>query len=317
MLQTTIPYLTLVMVLIGSSLTATADEFDWYTWSTQEFTVTKVNEQTLKIQGDITQGAYQAFKSSFNTKIKTVHVSSPGGNVAEAVKIGLDLMKNGVDVVVDGPCLSSCANYFFLAGKHKFFGENGFVGFHGSPWHGARLYYGVAATDEFIDQGKLSTKMQEDLKSKLSGKPKGEVAKNIHSFRTTLKDNRDFFKQVRASDRLVENSVDGRFAATLPECHSLYPLTKNEKNNEPFQFLTNKQMSAYGAKNISGDQNWTLAYQSSFLISHNLRDNGSPIFCVDAYDAADWQDMAAKVAPAFVPTTKRLPQGPTPTETSK
>ena len=36
-----------------------------------------------------------------------------------------------VDVVVDGVCLSSCANYLFTAGRHKTI-RNGVVGFHGN-----------------------------------------------------------------------------------------------------------------------------------------------------------------------------------------
>jgi hypothetical protein len=48
-----------------------------------------------------------------------------------AVQIGMALKKAEVDVIVDGICLSSCANYLFTAGRQKMI-RNGVVGFHGN-----------------------------------------------------------------------------------------------------------------------------------------------------------------------------------------
>lgn len=290
-----------------SQLHADTNKFKWSSWSQQGFEVTKLDEQTLSIQGNITAGAYQAFKASFDGKIKTVHVSSGGGLVSEAVKIGLDLMKNGVDVVVDGPCLSSCANYFFLAGKHKVIEQNGFVAFHGSPWHGAILQYGAPSMNDFIDNGKIPPAMQKTIEESLKKYPNKSRAEMIGDFRSLLRDERDFFEKARVSDRLISNSLQGRFAETLPECQRFQPLSASEKDREPFLFISTKQMQAYGVQGVTGDQNWRLAFQLTQLTSTNKRDDGSPIFCLDAYDRSDWTNAISQLSPSSYSVESQSP----------
>lgn len=60
-------------------------------------------------------------------------VSSPGGDVVEALRLAEFMHRRGLSVYVDGLCASSCANYLFTAGKRKVIGAGALVGWHGSP----------------------------------------------------------------------------------------------------------------------------------------------------------------------------------------
>ena len=67
--------------------------------------------------------------------IKTMRIWSHGGEVGGAIDTALWVHRNGIDVIVDGPCLSSCANYIFAAGKQKHIVGQGYVGWHGTIYH--------------------------------------------------------------------------------------------------------------------------------------------------------------------------------------
>lgn len=62
-----------------------------------------------------------------------VVVRSPGGTVDEAVTIAEALLAQRVTIVVAGKCISSCANYLFLAGAAKIVLANSWVIWHGGP----------------------------------------------------------------------------------------------------------------------------------------------------------------------------------------
>lgn len=291
------------VIVFGSVWTpifsAMASTLDWHAWSSKGFEAKKSDSQTLVIKGIIGPGDYQKFKAAFEDKVKVVRVSGPGGAVSEAVKMGLDLRRNNVDVIVDGPCLSSCANYLFLAGKKKAIEQEGFVGFHGSPYHGALLKMGRKSLDAFIDSGKMNPETQKMIEKTRKKRPEltmQDIQKLLNGeFRDSMRDNREFFDKIGVSDRLINNSLHGRFVEQVPECHGLYPLSENEKENEPFYYPTAKQMSAFDVKDLSGKQNLKLAYELSTLVPTNRRDNNSVLFCVDAYDNEDWVNAVSEI----------------------
>ena len=92
---------------------------------------TRVDDHTIALTGNIASGNLLEFEKVFDENVKTVVLNSGGGLVYEAVQIGMILKKAEVNVVVDGVCLSSCANYLFTAGRWKKI-RNGVVGFHGN-----------------------------------------------------------------------------------------------------------------------------------------------------------------------------------------
>ncbi len=67
--------------------------------------------------------------------VHTLRIRSGGGVVESAIAIARWVHRGGIDVVVDGPCFSSCANYIFPAGKRKTIVGEGIVGWHGTIEH--------------------------------------------------------------------------------------------------------------------------------------------------------------------------------------
>lgn len=62
-------------------------------------------------------------------------IDSPGGSVEAGIALGNWLFDHGIDVVVDGYCLSSCANYVFTAARHKTVRPGAVVAWHGNFHH--------------------------------------------------------------------------------------------------------------------------------------------------------------------------------------
>ncbi len=72
--------------------------------------------------------------------VKTLRIRSHGGSVNAAIDVARWVHRNGIDVIVDGGCLSSCANYVFPAGKEKHIVVGGVVGWHGTVEHRVYLH---------------------------------------------------------------------------------------------------------------------------------------------------------------------------------
>jgi hypothetical protein len=62
-------------------------------------------------------------------------ITSNGGLVAPALDMGDAVHAHRLDVEVPDACLSSCANYVFLAGRRKVLGRPDAVGWHGNMAH--------------------------------------------------------------------------------------------------------------------------------------------------------------------------------------
>lgn len=92
---------------------------------------TKINASTIQFDGYIERGEFQKFSEVFDYSVKEIIVNSGGGNTADGIKIGLRMAERPIKVTVIGKCLSSCANYIFVAGRERELRE-GIVGFHGN-----------------------------------------------------------------------------------------------------------------------------------------------------------------------------------------
>jgi hypothetical protein len=95
-------------------------------------TWTKINPNTLSFTGPIEHGEFAKFQKIYSSDIQALVVRSGGGVAVEGLFIGEVLAQNPeLTVIVQGYCMSSCANYLFVAGKTKFL-DYGIVGFHGN-----------------------------------------------------------------------------------------------------------------------------------------------------------------------------------------
>jgi hypothetical protein len=90
----------------------------------------------LTFRGHITQRSYAALLAAADAgPVHTLRIRSGGGEVGNAIEIARWVHRNGVDVVVDGVCFSSCSNYIFQAGREKHIVSGGIVGWHGTIEH--------------------------------------------------------------------------------------------------------------------------------------------------------------------------------------
>ncbi|MEO0375813.1 MAG: hypothetical protein AAF329_14545 [Cyanobacteria bacterium P01_A01_bin.17] len=112
---------------------------------------TKVNEQTLRFVGQIDKRTATSFKQIVTPEITTVVVQSGGGDTDTALQVGQEIHRRQLNIIVDGRCGSSCANYWFVAAAHKIVSQGSWVGFHGNP-SSSLLYYDRRQFDQaFLD----------------------------------------------------------------------------------------------------------------------------------------------------------------------
>lgn len=85
-----------------------------------------INEQTVVSFNDV-------LGSSSGEKVKAVIVSSAGGDGRAALQIAKSVASRGLNVIVEGVCISACAQYIFLAGVQKIVRPGSIIAFHSSP----------------------------------------------------------------------------------------------------------------------------------------------------------------------------------------
>ena len=75
----------------------------------------EVNGDTVRYIGHFGLTTHQKFMDAVKgKKIAKIVISSEGGVVDSGMDMGDYIHKNGIDVEVDGICLSSCANYIWV-----------------------------------------------------------------------------------------------------------------------------------------------------------------------------------------------------------
>jgi hypothetical protein len=96
-------------------------------------TFMRLDMQSLAIDGLIDPTTPTEFRDILDRHpgTKRIHLRSGGGEVTAAMEMGREIRKRGLDVVVDGRCYSSCANYLFVAGNRKSVSDGGMLLMHG------------------------------------------------------------------------------------------------------------------------------------------------------------------------------------------
>lgn len=94
----------------------------------------QTQSSVLILSGEINKNLYEYYTDKISKNIKTIIVTSLGGDVKYGIYIGKDIYDRKLNVIVRDYCFSSCANYIFLAGKKKFIEKNSIIGFHGTSF---------------------------------------------------------------------------------------------------------------------------------------------------------------------------------------
>lgn len=92
---------------------------------------TRTGPETLSFEGPIELGEFGRFSLVFSPSIREITVNSGGGVTSEGIRIAHAIAASGVKITVVGECLSSCANYLFVAGRSREI-RGGVVGYHGN-----------------------------------------------------------------------------------------------------------------------------------------------------------------------------------------
>jgi ATP-dependent protease ClpP protease subunit len=92
------------------------------------------NAHTLLIKSVIDAALFDEYKDKITPEIDTLVITSTGGDVNYGIKLGNDVFDRKLNVVVRDYCISSCANYIFLAGNKKSIENNSIIGFHGTSF---------------------------------------------------------------------------------------------------------------------------------------------------------------------------------------
>lgn len=93
------------------------------------------NGTEVFLDGCINQATADAAIDAINPSIRTLVVRSPGGDAEAAMRLASHLHRNKIDLLVREYCVSSCANYLFLAARHRRASPGGaLLAFHGSAF---------------------------------------------------------------------------------------------------------------------------------------------------------------------------------------
>ena len=92
-----------------------------------------INKATLKLTGPIDEAMLDCALSWLTPDVKTVYVTTPGGEVYAGRAIGYKLSEHPRHLIVDKFCLSSCGNYFVPAASRLTLLPKSIIGLHGTP----------------------------------------------------------------------------------------------------------------------------------------------------------------------------------------
>ncbi len=101
--------------------------------------VKRTGEQEISYFGPIDPDRVEQFKSMYRPGDR-LRIQSTGGHLQAGMDFGNFITTNRIDVEVADYCISSCANYVFLAGQRKILNQTSLVIFHGGPKQENFLY---------------------------------------------------------------------------------------------------------------------------------------------------------------------------------
>jgi len=107
------------------------------------------DDSELEFTGGINVGTAKEFEGMLQAagQLRVVHLNSFGGRIAEADLIAAAVQRRGLITYVSQQCLSACT-HIFLAGRERWVGEKGKLGFHQPSFAGLAREYVQPMIDE-------------------------------------------------------------------------------------------------------------------------------------------------------------------------
>jgi len=97
------------------------------------YQIRRIDRGTIAYEGPISKGSRQHLLPFLDAATTTLIVTSTGGSAEEGMLMAEELRKRHIRLVVEKYCMSSCANYLFLAAPQKSVNADSLIGFHGAP----------------------------------------------------------------------------------------------------------------------------------------------------------------------------------------
>ncbi|MFN8672374.1 MAG: hypothetical protein U0457_09910 [Candidatus Sericytochromatia bacterium] len=191
-----------------------------------------VNKDTMRMEGYIKENSYNDYLKVINNDIKTLIVNSGGGDTTNGVKIGLDIFKRKLTVIVEGVAMSSAANYIFLAGQKKII-KMGAVGFHGNTQSSNRKTDFDNLKKELQSKYKITDEDFNQMKNKAF-----ETEKLETNFNNEIGISQKFFDMPQEEVKCLENNLKFELDFFVP---------------------SNSTMEKFGIKNIEGQSDINFA----------------------------------------------------------
>lgn len=88
----------------------------------------------LRMTGEIVDADAKPMLAYLRKGVETIVVRSGGGSVVGALSMAKEINQRRIHVIVDRYCLSSCANYLFVAAARKSLLPGAVLGFHGGVY---------------------------------------------------------------------------------------------------------------------------------------------------------------------------------------
>jgi hypothetical protein len=103
-------------------------------FSNPKFSIVRIDSKTIKISGPILEPMFRHINDVLTPETSIIQLAPEGVDTPEASKvadIAELMMARKMGLVVDGVCLSSCANYLFVAAETRKVLSGSVVGWHG------------------------------------------------------------------------------------------------------------------------------------------------------------------------------------------
>lgn len=149
------------MKIIPSFTFSALTIFSAYANEAPQTVISWQSEDTLFFRGSTSMENFDTFQRVVSERpgvLKTLIVSSGGGNSLGGIEFGKFIRDHQLIVVVRDACISSCANYIFPAAKQKIVEKNAVVG-----WHGGALQVSWDRLDEQFPTTDLRQKFYQEI----------------------------------------------------------------------------------------------------------------------------------------------------------
>lgn len=102
------------------------------------FRIDPVGTDAIRLSGAIRSGDDDRLAAALTPGVRRIVLNSAGGQASTALHMAALIERHRVEVVVDGICASSCANYLFAAGTKRSIRAGSIVLWHGAPDEASR-----------------------------------------------------------------------------------------------------------------------------------------------------------------------------------